>query len=357
MAPRGEVTMDVRAAPVQSVANGPRSRPGVSALVPVLVLVLVAGAARAGMEPPARSLEAALDPVPSQATVDGQMADRGRGYPAQAYGRPVMTGLELSAARAAGQVGRELVAVSGLLHNDPLALACPAIRITFSRTFCRRLMAIFPEGWGTAGAGGASTSRGGPAAATPVGMLSMATPLADPTLPPALMAQLLPGAPVPVILASDSDLAPWLTGAVPVVAVGHFEDARAPACGPGREWCGDDLVIEQVVWLDGAWLAAETARDPGIPPAATADSASRAQEIFRRAESRAEDVLSFAIIGSRLLAIVDARAAAVVGPDRPGALWYVRSVVRAEAGAPAEVVWAVIDDATGRILGYSMPTR
>jgi len=364
MAPRDGGTMDVRAAPVQPVGSGTRSPTGRSALVPVVVLLLVVAAARAGAEPLGGSLGGPSASFPGGLPVDGGPADAGRhAFPSLALGLPVMTGQELQAARASGQVERELVAASGLLRNDPLALACPAIRITFSRTFCRRLVALFPDGsYGPAAPAAAGdttasgTSReGSPAPPTSgAGPTAPPTPGAGPTAPPALTAQVLPGAPVPVILASESDLAPWLTGAIPVVAVGHFEDSRAPACGVGRDWCGDDFVVERLAWLDGSWVTAAPARDPAISALDTPDNGPRAREIAQRAATRGEQILSLAIVGSRLLAIVDPMAAAVAGPDRVGTLWYVRSIARPRTGAGAEVAWAVIDDATGRVLGYSM---
>jgi hypothetical protein len=346
--------MDVRAAPVQPVGSGTRSPTGVSALVPVLALVLVVGAARAGAEPPGGSQGGPLASSPGGLPGDGAPAYAGRhAFPSLALGLPVMTGQELQAARASGQVGRQLVAVSGLLHNDPLALACPAIRITFSRTFCRRLVALFPDvGYGPAAV--AAAGDGTAAGTAPAAAITQPTAGAGPTPPPALMAQVLPGAAVPVILTSESDLAPWLSGAIPVVAVGHYDDSRAPGCGIGRDWCGDDFVVERLAWLDGAWVAAVLARDPAISGLDTPDNGPRAREIAQRAASRGEQILSLAIVGSRLLAIVDLMAAAVAGPDGAGTLWYVRSITRLRTGAEAEVAWAVIDDATGRVLGYSM---
>ena len=42
-------------------------------------------------------------------------------------------------------------------------------------------------------------------------------------------------------------------------------------------------------------------------------------------------------------------------PLRTGRIWYVRSIGRTSATAAPDVPWAVIDDRTGLVLGYSMP--
>jgi hypothetical protein len=240
-----------------------------------------------------------------------------------------MAGPQLLAARASGAIGRELVAVGGVLRSEPLPLGCPAVRLTLERTFCHRLAALFPL----------AASAGGP----------------TPRSGPPVEGHLLPGTYAPPLLATESELAPWLTREVPVVLVGHYEDQRAPSCEGVRDWCREDFVVELVAWTAGSWLAAPIVRDPALPePGGPLVLVDRAQANARRATARGEIMLSQAMLRTQLLEVVDPIAAqSTVNLLTPGA-WYVRSIAADRPGRRPQVTWAVIDDPSGLVLGYSL---
>ena len=328
------MAMNIRPAPVHRVTGDAGSGRRLAALVPVLALVLVVSAAWAGTwlhGRPAGDGAATADPAvggpPDDAGSPRASMGPGGIFPAHARDLLVLSGDGLRAGRAAGTIRRELVAVAGILRSEPLPLSCPAVQLTLARTFCHRLVALFPVPGTSGGPSSASTIEG----------------------------HLLPGTDVPPALRVESELASWTTRAVPVVLIGHFEDQRAPSCEGIRDWCRDDLVVEQVAWVSGAWLEPPIVRDPEIPgPDAPVVLTERAQANLRRAASRGETVLGQAVLRNELLAVVDPVAYRAAVAVRHPWVWYVRSITAVQPGRPPHVTWAVIDETTGLVLGYSL---
>ena len=77
--------------------------------------------------------------------------------------------------------------------------------------------------------------------------------------------------------------------------------------------------------------------------------------ITRRTAERHEMIVALAVMRPELLAEVDPIAARSAAGGRSTAVWYIRSMVSPRAGEHPQIVWAVIDDTTGTVLGYSWP--
>jgi hypothetical protein len=156
------------------------------------------------------------------------------------------------------------------------------------------------------------------------------------------------------IFAPENEAGVHVTESVPVILVGRFEDPRAPACGTGQSWCRDDFVVELVAWAAGRWLEAPLVSDRDPAGAAVPVDGRRLGAITRRAATEEERIISLAVMSPRLLAIIDPQAFRAAVSSRRDRLWYVRSIVVQDSGR-AQVAWAVIEDGTGLLLGYSWP--
>jgi hypothetical protein len=75
--------------------------------------------------------------------------------------------------------------------------------------------------------------------------------------------------------------------------------------------------------------------------------------VVRRAASRADTILTQALLRPDLLAVVDPVAARSTAASRGVPVWYVRMATSSPADRPPQVAWAVIEDATGLVVGYS----
>jgi hypothetical protein len=331
------MVMEIRPAPLHRVGVGASSRGRLGLAVPVVALLLVAGAAWAGTAVRRAPIPEDAAP-PSAATRIGVVARgpaAGRaaaafGFPGLALGLPVRTGAELDADRARRAIAGELVVVAGILKSEPLPMNCPAIRLTLSRTFCLRLAALF--------------------AVSEPGLENATAGTAPPG--PIVPGHLLPGTGIPPVLASATELEPPPTRYIPVVLAGRFEDPRAPACGTGQQWCREDFVVEQVVWVDGVWLGPEMVRDPAIAEPIDPAAASRAAAIAGPVPGRSRVILGQALVRPELLALMDP-IAATAAANTHGGVWYIRSIATVQPGERPQVGWVVIDATTDVVLGYS----
>lgn len=323
---------------VEPVAGREGGAGGLRVLAPVMALVLVVGAAWAGSARPATiAVVDAADQGGGVASPGGTSATRLVDVPATALGLPVRTAADVAAARAAGRIRGELVAVAATLRSDPLPLHCGAIRQTLSRDFCLRLVALFPLVAASASAAPAR-SGGSPAPAQPFDE-------------PSVDAIVAPGVALPPIVVFVSDLAPWLTGNVPVVFIGHYEDERAPVCPGSRGWCREQLVLERLVWMDGRDVAPGIAWDPALEAAvAPVDGAAAAAARAWLQDRRAEVLSTSVVAATGLKGVVDQplRDGGRLAAD--AAWWYVRAMRPASLDGPAAVTWVVVDARTGSLL-------
>ncbi len=329
--------MHVTTLPVEVVAErGLRQRLGVFA--PVLALAVVVGAALAGGAGGDAAFSAAVAPR-SALAADATTGVGGAGQtvlvPRRVLGLPVRTGPELAAARAAGQVRDGAVAVAGVMRSDPLPLVCGSIRQTLSRDFCLRLVALFPLAPDAGPAASAAGARG-------------------PDRPEALEGIVAPGVALPAVAASQSELAPWLTVAVPVVFVGHYQDERAPPCPRTRGWCSGDLVLERLVWAAGAVVPVGLSRDPAVTEAEVPPDGHAWREVAGWLERAGLVVLSSTVVrGPQLQVALDAQAGARPALRTGAIWWYVRALAPATLGREARVTWAVFDALSGEFLAAS----
>jgi hypothetical protein len=139
---------------------------------------------------------------------------------------------------------------------------------------------------------------------------------------------------------------------VQVVIVGRVGDPRLPDCRRSERHCGEILSLERVIWVDGEWQE----RVP-VTMASAAEESNLSSEDRRRrigeAVRGAGTVLSEVLLPRELLAGVDPHADRAAGDAGAGPVWYVRTLIRVSGPGgsyPRDVGWAVLDDATGRVL-------
>jgi len=126
----------------------------------------------------------------------------------------------------------------------------------------------------------------------------------------------------------------------PAVAVGRFLPRNERECGLRRPTCEAVFTVELLAWLDGAAVqeTASPARD-GVTESA------------RSAIRGAGEVLGATLVERSALATLEPGAAAAADGD--GRVWLVRTVsfrARQDMWYEPLAGWAVVDDATGKVL-------
>lgn len=315
--------------PVRTISSGRGSKARVVAgiAMPIVVLVLVVAGGLLGQPvdqtapgpapvPEAAQAEARLPPASAVPALGEQQ------FPERAARLTVRTVEEVLELRRGGQLAGELIAVSGWLSMASRQPECRAAgEFTTPPDLCHRITVLtdYPNpmsspSWGSAG---------------------------PPRRRPHLHPQVLPG----TSLAALTQQAPRarLGGPVPVVAVARFDDHRAEDCLWGRH-CGESVVLERLVWVDGSWplLAAVTTE---IRPGGAESSAVRFGRLIVRESARSPIVLTQALVGREWLPRIDPLAAEAVQDRDADTVWYFRMIGR----EPSTLRWAVADE-RGRIL-------
>jgi hypothetical protein len=177
------------------------------------------------------------------------------------------------------------------------------------------------------------------------GLLSAATAGAE----SALFLETTPGVPLPGLHRSTPRLTSW-TVPTDAVVVGRFVDRGGRRCGLRRPICEPVFSIEHLAWLDAKELGPTISTELGVRATGrTADVADAA----RGAVGRPSEVLGLTLLSPTTLGAIDAEAAAALGPGRAGRVWYARLVTlrpRADETSEPVAAWALVDDATGRLI-------
>ena len=315
---------------VEPVPLGPPSAPRrrLRALLLVVPLLLLGGVVAAGTLGP----QAAPSPSPSglaavapsaapsgpppsagSAMSDGTQASPPPDLPARIAGLDVLTVAEALEGRRAGRLSG-VTAVAGYLGVRELP-ACGG-------TFCARtgILAMSP--------------------------FTAATGFAD------IGVHLHPQLPAGVVLpraANLADVEPHAgdSQAPLAIVVARFDDPRARECLPAGRHCGEELVVERVVWVDGDSYPANRAVEPAVPvtpPAIRVRTAGRAAE--RGLGSSATPMMTV-LVRPGTIAYIDSAIAPFLTDIGPDPVWYVRGL-QLGPGEPA-IEW-VIARADGSLL-------
>ena len=317
---------------VEPASLGPRSRPrrtlrAIALAVPVLLLVAVVGVGLMGPEPedvrepqPTAAAVAVADPSapgPDPVVGAGPMVQ----FPTRAAGLEVHGVRSTLEARDRGLVRGGVVAVAGYLALDEQPSDCIGGGLGIAVPFCERTGVLAEDPW----SGVTTTGRG---------------------LPPFhLHPQIPSGVRVPYLAASAASLG---RPAQPVVVLARFDDPRAAPCVPGGRHCGQELVVERVVWIDGEDFPRVVTIDPGLR-IDTDGGRIRGQADWAVSTLPPEGYPLLAVlVRTDTLATLDPDAAASVPTDARDGVWYVRGL--SHVGDPDQVDWLVLDAIDQRIL-------
>lgn len=315
---------------------------------PVVLLVAVVGAGVLGPDPavpapapPAPSAAAVVlvpepsvapsgIPVPRPATVDDESRTRFPGAVASLRVRRVPAAL---VALDRGEA-RRIVAVAGYLAAWTVPGDCDLPIPGLTGVGCERRAILTEAPWartGTAGMGG-------------IGAVIEAVVPAGVTVPDAALG---------LVVAEDDP--------PPVVVIGWFAGA-GDACPAARPSCGPTFTIERITWASGRRMGlGHQVAEPLAVDMADPLVADRARTAGR-ALGPITMLLRLALVDRDALAGLDATAAAGLRARGPragdGPVWYLRGLDVPYDPLPdppyghreAVVRWAVVDQATGRVL-------
>ena len=139
---------------------------------------------------------------------------------------------------------------------------------------------------------------------------------------------------------------------VPVVVVGRFGDARLPVCVRAPRHCVDGFAIERLIWVDGEWQLRRAERSPVL--ADTRVSGKVRWHIVDAAFEHNGLVLNEVLVPRDTLKRIDPIADVTIDARVDGPVWYIRTLLRSVGSrgpARSDIGWAVIEDATGIVLG------
>lgn len=319
---------------IEPVPLGPPSalRRRLRALALVVPLVLLGGVVAAGTLGPQPAPSASPKGV-AVASADTATADAATpttpappspgalpaGVPDRIAGLDVLTVAEAIEQRAAGDLAG-VVAIAGHLGVRELPESCDG-------TFC---------------------ARAGILAARP---FTAATGFAD------LGVHLHPQLPAGVVLPAAANLAAGSAGgaeaggadAPAAIVAARFDDPRARPCIPAGRHCGEELVVERVVWIDGdsypRMLAVGPTAEPQ-PPARRLRSAGRAAE---RGLGAGATPLLTVLVRPGTIAYIDPAMAPILPDLDADAVWYARGLVLGEGQDEHRIAW-VVAEADGTLI-------
>jgi hypothetical protein len=330
-----------RVQPVQSLTpDGPsRARSVLTMALPLvaLVAVVLAGVAgRSAEDRPDRVAEATSPSSPRTSAPrptppEDLAALAAAGFPTDTIGLPVRSvGATLERHRG-GRAGEGVIAVAGWLTVPPepdCALDGDPAR---ENLLCRRDTMLVDDPQPVLAVEGDEVIR-------------LRTPGAH------LNPQAMPGISLDAIADHRDRSFGTALRPVPVIVVGRFGDPRLPACGPSPPPCVDGFAIERLIWVDGDWQLRRPGRFPGL--ADVRISGKVLWYIINEAFQHPGVVLSEVLIPRDALKAIDPIADGTVDPEVSGPVWYIRTMIRSAGGVrPSDVGWAVIEDASGIVLG------
>lgn len=296
------------------------------AVVVVLVASLPANVPVASTHP---SNAAAVPPEsgqtasPSQSPLTVVSPGVGAPFPSSVLGMPVITVAEAGALAAEGKLDGRDVAVAGYWAELELPCPYPGSYVGALESWCRS-------------AGFADTPNGAKACVE-MGTQACSGPDED-SIAPWLMSDALGN---PDYSGGPTDVKP-----IPIVVIGHTDDARARQCRPGTEaQCARDFVADRVAWATVDLEPNPSAFNytdyktltPNLTLAKVAAAIGDGTQLLSAAATTADGIRSFDPrwneTGSRLL-------------------WIARSVpINVDSGDPTRpvTVW-LVDDATGQVV-------
>ncbi len=339
--------------PVRSLPDAPRRRLAgrVALAFPFLVLVAVVGvgalgrtgetatqanrdATRAAAFP---SLAPGGEDAARQFAANGTRTAQTAHFPKNILRLPVRTTAETLRLRTA-KLASGVVAVSGYLSISGERAGCRSSPVPPGHlaSFCLRvgILADVPESPFSAGRYGAGWRVG---------------PHLHPQFPPGTR---LPEETARTMLRADG--AP-----LPVILLGHFDDARAVKCSSLGRHCGEEFVADRVVWADGEVWRRSTALDPLVDQDIRERAWQDRPAIVASALRGDPPLLSATLVAPQTLARVEPAAAAAIPGQAPEALWLVRRLVvttgpRGESRV-GRITWAIVDASSGVIVARGPP--
>jgi hypothetical protein len=310
---------------VQPASLGPSGRPRrvlriVGLVVPVVLLAGIVGAAVLGPPPtstnvpPSGPTVAVASPAAAETAAPSPAATPGVAvFPARFAGLDVHGVRWTVEARNRG-LARGVVAVAGYLGLDAVPEVCRDRRLGVFGAFCRRVGVLAEAPW----SGAAHESP------DPAGFHL------HPQFPKAVR---IPSQAAFVALSSS-------TATPPVIVLARFSDPRAEPCIPEGRHCGQELVVERVVWVDGT----EFPTTPTADPRAYSPDQTQASLSVEAASAAA----TLPAGGYPLLAaLVDPITIRDIEPDAAtaasrlsGPVWFVRGLH--ERGDPSRIDWRLV---------------
>jgi hypothetical protein len=131
-----------------------------------------------------------------------------------------------------------------------------------------------------------------------------------------------------------------------VIVVARFDDPRARACVRAGRHCGEELVVERVVWVEDDSYPANRAVGPAVPlitPAIRVRTAGRTAE---RGLGATATPMMTVLVRPGTIADIDPSMAEFLPDVGPDPVWYVRGL---RLGLDPTIVW-VIARADGSLL-------
>jgi hypothetical protein len=131
------------------------------------------------------------------------------------------------------------------------------------------------------------------------------------------------------------------------IVVARFDDPRARECLPAGRHCGEELVVERVVWVDDDSYPAIRAVEPAVPitpPAIRVRTAGRTAE--RGLGSSATPMMTV-LVRPGTIAYIDPAMAPFLADVGPDPVWYVRGL---QLGPGDTAIEWVIARADGSLL-------
>jgi hypothetical protein len=291
-------------------------------VLPVIVLVTVAGAARLGGDPRADNTDLAAAPTQVPSRGPSRTAPPG----ASAAPTPVPTAIP-----------DELL---GLAIQDVATARKDALELIEPE----RLVAVF--GWLTVAPGDPRCETNWYLACRRAGRLTSSRESdAD-----VLIVQTQPGVPLIGLQRQSPAQGTW-TVHNRAVLVGRFGEPGERACRLPSLDCEPVFTIERLAWLRASFRARPVAIGPGAIGARTPVVA--AEKSARAGLPGAGATLLIGVLDRSSLDLLDPAAAAVVSHHPPDAVvWYLRAIVwpDGEGVGDPQIGWSLVDDRTGRLL-------
>jgi hypothetical protein len=322
---------------VQPASLGPRGRPRrvlrvVGLIVPVLLLGGIVAAGVLGPAP-APSRVPASDPAVAVTSPSAPVSPTAPPAPRTPIFPSTVAGLEVHGvhwmleARNRG-LARGVIAVAGFLGLETIPDECRDARLGVFGAFCRRVGVLGETPWF-----GARENSPDPAGF-----------------------HLHPQFPVGVRIPSQASfvaLSPS-TATPPVILLARFSDPRAELCVPGGRHCGQELVVERVVWVDGSDYPTTPTIDPAVDAGRTLAELRPDAAVAGGSLPAGGFPLLSALVDPGTVAAIEP-AAADAAARLSGPVWFLRALHA--QGDPTRVDWRIVSrDGTAVLAEGSVDT-